>query len=78
MTSIPLPVITLPLTPDRQEELLHWLNYAIKLVASLPVRRTCTLCDQFKPEAWCNVWSDNVPESAQADGCDQWVPLIPF
>lgn len=79
-TSLPLPNLALLLTPERKQEALLALDYLRRLVEALPERRHCVACDRFMgaTNPWCNHWGAEVPAEAQAHGCDQWVPSIPF
>ena len=50
---------------------------AIAALQSIPVLTPCSDCEMFL-DGWCRQWKQQVPESAQRDGCAEWVESVPF
>jgi len=58
----------------------------IEAIEALPTVTPCTHggmaeCDYFDAEqagGYCKRWEQPVPSEAQAEGCKEWVELLPF
>lgn len=66
------------MTSNRQAA-IDMLQSAIALLNSKPQDRDqpCDMCEMYR-DGFCKHWDREVPESARAAGCDQWIDLIPF
>lgn len=69
--------MSLRLTPDKKWELLAALQRATDIIKALPEDRSCHECLSFEAGN-CLRWRAQVPAEAQATGCEQWEPDIPF
>lgn len=64
------------LTPQIKAAQLQALEYALLILRSLPTQTPCAACIDFSA-GFCSRWKAAVPETAQAEGCQQF-DYLPF
>lgn len=65
------------LTPAEKKRSIKALEDALIALKATPTVTPCAKCDNFQ-EGRCWHWNADVPESAQATGCNEWFEAIPF
>lgn len=66
------------ITPTERRDLVVALRKAADLLDRLPVFTSCTGCDHFRDNDYCQEWRSTVPKDSIDAGCDRWTDPIPF
>ena len=67
------------MTPPEKALKIAELERALAVLRSMQTATPCVKCDRFDDETGaCAIWVQIVPLEHRANGCENWIELIPF
>ena len=68
------------MTDEDKRKTIVTLERAIQIIQAIPVTRPCIDCTHGEPSQgrFCELYGQDIPESWQKTGCDNWQDVIPF